>query len=347
MTDTIKKIQQKSLKYKGIWKNILALDKGEFPSLRQQNIRIFTGNANRELARDIADYLEIPLSGAMVSRFTNGEIKVKIEESVRGIECFVIQPTCYPVNDNLMELLVMCDALVRASATSIYVIIPYFAYARQEKKTAGREPITAKLVANLLSVAGASRIITMDLHSMAIQGFFDIPVDNLFAYPIFEYHYKERGLSGDQVVIVSPDAGGVARAREFAERLNASMAIIFKRRPKPDVAELVELVGDVKNKKAILIDDMISTGGTLVQAAHMIRELGAKEVYACATHPVLAGEAINLINNSPIKEVAVTNTIPLPEDKDLRKLVRLSVAPMFGEVIRRNFFNLSISKLYV
>lgn len=346
MARSIEKIRRKS-QIRGIWKNILSCGEEDFPSLTGQNIKFFTGNSNRELAQDVASYLEIPLSRAQVSRFTNGEIKVQIEESVRGYEVFLLQSTCRPVNDNLMELLILCDALTRASASSIYTIIPYFAYARQEKKMAGREPITAKLVANLISVAGASKVITMDLHSAAIQGFFDVPVDNLFAFPIFEYHYKEEGIFGEDVVIVSPDAGGVARAREFAERLSASMAIIFKRRPDADQAEIVEVVGDVRGKRAILIDDMISTGGTLVQAAKMIKDIGATEVYACATHPVLAGNAVNLINDSPIKEVAVTNTIPLPENQDLRKFVKLSVATMFGEVIRRNFFNLSISKLYV
>ncbi|MFP4497457.1 MAG: ribose-phosphate diphosphokinase [Vulcanimicrobiota bacterium] len=323
------------------------LPEEEFPSLRTQNIRLFTGNANRELANEIAEYLEVPLSQAIVSRFANGEIKVKIEESVRGNDVFIIQPTCNNVNDSLMELLIMCDALIRSSVNSINTIIPYFGYAKQEKKTAGREPITAKLVANLLTVAGASRIVTMDLHAAAIQGFFDIPVDNLYAFPLFEYYYKEKGLHGDNIVIISPDAGGVARAREFAERLDASMAIIFKRRPKPDIAEIVELVGDVKGKTAIMIDDMISTGGTLVMGAKLIKELGANDIYACATHPILAKNCVQMMNDSPIKEVAVTNTIPLPKDQDLRKFTKLSVAPMFAETIRRNFFNLSVSKLFI
>jgi ribose-phosphate pyrophosphokinase len=246
-----------------------------------------------------------------------------------------------------MELLIMIDAMSRAAATSITTVIPYFGYAKQEKKTAGREPITAKLVANLIQVAGSCRVITMDLHAAAIQGFFDIPVDNLFAFPLFEYYFKKRGLWGDNVVIVSPDAGGVARAQEFAKRLSATMAIIFKRRPKPDVAEVVEIVGDVNGKTAIMIDDMISTGGTLVLGAKTIFDRGAKEIYACATHAILAGDAVKDIHNSPISEVVQTNTIPMNQEEYLDKFIRVSVAPMFGEAIRRNFFNLSLSKLYV
>ncbi len=339
--------EKKTILSRGTWKNILALPDEEFPSLKGQNIKIFTGNSNIALAKEIAHYLDIPLSKAEVSRFANGEIKVKIEESVRGYQVFVIQSMCYPVNDNFMELLILCDALVRASATSVNLVVPYFGYAKQEKKTSGREPITAKLVANLMTIAGASRIITMDLHAAAIQGFFDIPVDNLYAYPLFEHYYKQRGLMGNDVVIISPDAGGVARAKEFANRLETSMAIIFKRRPKPDIAEIVEVVGDVKGKRAIIIDDMISTAGTLSLGANMIKEMGAKEIYACATHPILAKDAVSKINNSPIKEVVVTNTIPISENQDTHKFTQLSVAPMFGEAIRRIFFNLSISKIFV
>lgn len=339
--------KKKGILSRGTWKNILDLDENEFPQLTNQKVKLFAGNSNLALAREIGNYLDKPLSKADVSRFSNGEIRVKIEESVRGNDVFLIQSMNEPVNDNLMELLILCDAVARASATSITMVIPYFGYAKQEKKTAGREPITAKLVANLMTVAGATRIITMDLHAAAIQGFFEFPVDNLYAFPLFEHLYKKRGLTGEKVVIVSPDAGGVARAREFADRLNTSMAIIFKRRPKPDVAEVIEFVGEVEGKTAILIDDMISTGGTITKAAEMTMKMGAKEVYACATHAILAKDAVQKINDSPIKQVAVTNTIPLPKDKDTSRFVQLSVAPMFGEAIRRNFFDLSVSKIFV
>jgi ribose-phosphate pyrophosphokinase len=334
--------KRRNILSRGAWKNIFDFTERDFPSLKGQPIKLFTGNSNLELATEIADYLDIPISNAVVSRFTNGEIKVKVEESVRGTHVFIIQPTCNPTNDNLMELLIMVDAMSRAAAISVTTVIPYFGYAKQEKKTAGREPITAKLVANLIQVAGSCRVVTMDLHAAAIQGFFDIPVDNLYAFPIFEYYFKQRGLTGDDVVIVAPDAGGVARAQEFAERLNASMAIIFKRRPRPDVAEIVEIVGDVKGKRAIIIDDTISTGGTLA-----LEEKGAKEVYACATHGVFAGEAVDILNESAICEIVVTNTIPIPREDNLDKFTRLSVAPMFAEAIRRNYFNLSVSRLYV
>ncbi|MCD4786173.1 MAG: ribose-phosphate pyrophosphokinase [Candidatus Eremiobacteraeota bacterium] len=315
-------------------------------SIKDEDIKIFTGNSNMELARDIAAHLEIPLSHAIVDRFENGEIKVKIEESVRGYEVFVIQSMCCPVSDNIMELLIMCDALERASATSVNVVVPYFGYAKQEKKTAGREPISAKLIANIMTVAGASRVVTMDLHAAAIQGFFDIPVDNLYALPLFVHYYYNKGLRGKDIVVVSPDAGGVARARHFAERLGTTMAVIFKRRPEPDQNEIIEMVGDVKGKKAIIIDDMISTGGTLVKGAEKLIEKGATEIYACATHPILAADAIKIINDSPITEVAITDTIPIPEAALRGKFVKISVASTFGEAIRRNFFNLSVSTLF-
>jgi len=323
--------------------------KGEEPSkysLKDEDIKIFTGNSNKELAEDIANHLEVPLSNAVVDRFKNGEIKVKIEESVRGFEVFVIQSMCCPINDNIMELLIMCDALERASATSVNVVVPYFGYAKQEKKTAGREPISAKLIANIMTVAGTSRVITMDLHAAAIQGFFDIPVDNLYALPLFVHYYKQRELQGKDIVVVSPDAGGVARARVFAEKLGSTMAIIFKRRPEPDKNEIIEMVGDVKGKKAIIIDDMISTGGTLVKGAEKLIEKGAKEIYACATHPILADDAIEKIDNSPINEIAITDTIPIPDYALEGKFVKISVASTFGEAIRRNYFNLSVSKLF-
>jgi ribose-phosphate pyrophosphokinase len=339
--------KRRNILSRGAWKNIFDFTERDFPSLKGQPIKLFTGSSNPGLAEEIAEYLDVPIANAVVSRFTNGEIKVKVEESVRGNHVFIIQPTCHPTNDNLMELLIMVDAMSRAAAISITTVIPYFGYAKQEKKTAGREPITAKLVANLIQVAGSCRVVTMDLHAAAIQGFFDIPVDNLYAFPIFEYYFKQHGLIGDDIVIVAPDAGGVARAQEFAERLNASMAIIFKRRPRPDVAEIVEIVGDVKGKRAIIIDDMISTGGTLVLGAKAIMDKGAQEIYACATHGVFAGNAVELLNDSPIHEIITTNTIPMSPDDNLDKFTRLSVAPMFAETIRRNYFNLSVSRLYV
>lgn len=329
----------------GNWDALLNLNNSEKVSLCDENVKIFAGNSTPRLAKSIADYLGIPVSNAVVSRFKNDEIKVKIEESVRGYEVFVIQSMCSPVNDNLMELLIMCDALQRAAATTINVVTPYFAYAKQEKKTSGREPISAKLVANILTVAGANRVITMDLHAAAIQGFFDIPVDNLYALPLFEYYYKQKEFHGSDFVVVSPDAGGVARSRKFAERLNSTMAVIFKRRPEPDQNEIIEMVGDVKGKKAIIIDDMISTGGTLVKGAEMLKERGATEIYACATHAIFADDAVELIKNSPIDEVLVTDTLPLP-DLSGGKFVCISVAAMFAETIRRNFFNLSVSKLF-
>jgi ribose-phosphate pyrophosphokinase len=331
---------------KGIWKAALELEEQERIPLKDEKIKLFAGNAHPDLARAISEYIEVPLSRATVSKFTNDETRVQIEESVRGYEVFVIQSMCYPVNDSIMELLIMVDALARASASVVNVVAPYFGYAKQEKKTAGREPISAKLVANLLTVAGANRVITMDLHAAAIQGFFDIPLDNLFALPLFEYYYKEKGIVGSDVVVVSPDAGGVARARHFAERLNATMAIIFKRRPEPDMNEIIEIVGDVKGKRAIIIDDMISTAGTLVKGAEMIRKMGAEEIYACATHPILAGNAVERIINSPIDEVAITDTIPIPLSALNSKFCKISVAGMFGEAIRRNFYNFSMSKIF-
>lgn len=315
-------------------------------SLINKDIKVFAGNSNLVLAKAICKYLGITLGKAITSKFSNEEIQVKIEENVRGMETFVIQSISSPVNDNLMELLIIVDALSRSSARRITAVIPYFGYAKQEKKTIGREPISAKLVANLITTAGVDRVITIDLHAAAIQGFFDIPVDNLYALPILSAYFMKKKLINSKIVVVSPDAGGVARARSFAERLNASLAIIFKRRPQPDVSEVIEVVGEVKNKTAIIIDDMISTGGTLVHANNAILNLGAKEVYACATHPIFAGDSISLIKNSSIKEVVITDTIQIADLKSKPKFTVLSVAPLLGEAIYRNFFNLSVSKLF-
>jgi ribose-phosphate pyrophosphokinase len=311
-----------------------------------KSIKIFTGNANPALAQSIADLLGIPLGKALVSKFTNNETRVKIDDSVRGLQTFVIQPTCTPVNDNLMELLIIIDALRRASAQNIIAVIPYYGYAKQEKKVAPREPISAKLVANLISVAGARRVITVDLHSAAIQGFFDIPVDNLYALPIIVNHLRNRRLFGKNTVVVSPDAGGVARARAYAEKLDASLAIIFKRHPQPEVAEIIEIVGNVKGKTAFIVDDMISTGGTLLRAAQALIQKGARDVYAAITHPILAGNAINRILDSPLKEIVVTDTVPMPKSALGGKFTQLSVAPLLAETIRRIHFNLSVSELF-
>ncbi len=315
-------------------------------SLVGKHILLFAGNAHPQLAHDISQYLQLSLGNALVSKFTNGETRVKINENVRGKDVFIIQPMNSPVNDNMMELLLMIDAVSRASASTITALVPYFGYAKQEKKTSGREPIAAKLVANLLSVARCNRVVTIDLHAAAIQGFFDIPVDNLVFFPILVNYYKNKGFFNGDVVIVSPDAGGVARARTFADKLQASLAIIFKRRHKPDQAEAIDLVGDVKGKRAIIIDDMISTGGTLIEAVRTLKERGVKEVHACATHPILAGGAVEKLEKSDIEEIVVADTIPIPSEALRGKFKSLSVAPLLGETIRRICYNLSVSKLF-
>ncbi|OIQ59299.1 ribose-phosphate pyrophosphokinase [Moorella thermoacetica] len=307
-------------------------------------LKIFTCNANPKLAEEIGAYLGVPLGAAKVKRFSDGEISVVIDESVRGEDVFVIQPTCEPVNDNLMELLIMIDALRRASARRITAVIPYYGYARQERKTRARDPISAKLVANLITAAGAHRVLTMDLHAAAIQGFFDIPVDHLTAVPILADYFNSKGF--DQAVIVSPDLGGVTRARNFAERIGAEIAIIDKRRPAPNVAEIMNLIGDVKNKTVIMIDDLIDTAGTICLGASALLEHGARAVYACCTHPVLSGPARERLMASPLQEVVVCNTIPVPEGKEIPKLHRLSVAPLLGEAIIRIHEDLSVSKLF-
>lgn len=315
-------------------------------SLVGKDVLVFTGNAHPQLALDIVQYLQIPLGKAIVSEFTNGETRVKINENVRGKDVFIIQSMCGRVNDSLMELLLMIDAVSRASAKTITAVVPYYGYAKQEKKTSGREPISAKLVANLINAARADRMVTIDLHAAAIQGFFDIPVDNLIFFPILVNYYKKSDLHKKELVVVSPDAGGVARARIFANKLQASLAIIFKRRLKPDQAEVIDLVGDVKGKVAIIIDDMISTGGTLLEAEKTLKEYGVKKIFACATHPILAGNAIKGIDHSDIEEVVVADTIPVPLEAQKTKFRTLSVAPLLGETIKRIFYNLSVSKLF-
>ena len=325
---------------------MLVLESQEVPTLEGENLVVFTGNSNPQLAAAIASYLEVPLGNALVKNFSNGETRVQIDENVRGAEVFVVQPTCGNVNDSLMELLILCDALTRSSAKSITVIVPYYGYSRQEKKTTGREPITAKLVANLITVAGADRVITIDLHAAAIQGFFDIPVDNLMAMPIVVEYFRHKGIPKDDLVVVSPDAGGVSRARIFAERLGCGLAIIFKRRPRPEAVELMDFVGEIEGKTALIVDDIISTGGTLLKAVEMLKEKGASRVFAATTHGLFAGDAIEAIQASSIEEVIVTDTVPISADAKQGKVTVLSVAPLLGEAIRRNYFHLSVSKLF-
>jgi ribose-phosphate pyrophosphokinase len=307
-------------------------------------LKLFALNSNMKLAEEIAEVMGIELGKCSVSRFSDGEIQINIEESIRGDDVFVVQSTSVPVNEHLMELLIMIDALKRASAKTINIVMPYYGYARQDRKARSREPITAKLVANLLETAGASRVITLDLHAPQIQGFFDIPIDHLMGVPILAEYFKNKNL--DDVVVVSPDHGGVTRTRKLADRLKAPIAIIDKRRPKPNVAEVMNIVGQVTGKTAILIDDIIDTAGTITLAANALVENGAKEVYACCTHPVLSGPAIERIQNSKIKELVVTNTIALPEEKKIDKIVELSVAPLIAEAITRVYEMKSVSVLF-
>jgi ribose-phosphate pyrophosphokinase len=311
------------------------------------HMKLISGTANPELAQKISEYLATPLVQTKITRFSDGEIFVEIKENVRGADVFIIQPTCPPVNENLVELLIMIDAARRASARRITAVIPYYGYARQDRKTAPRTPITAKLVANVIVVAGARRVLTMDLHAGQIQGFFDIPVDHLYAMPVFLEYLKDK-FRREEIVIVSPDAGGVERAREYAKRLNATMAIVDKRRPRPNESEVMNIIGDVKDKIAVIIDDMIDTAGTICKAASAIMERGAKEVYAVATHPVLSGPAVEKLAQSPIKEVVVSDTIPLREEAQrVDKIKVLSVSKLLGEAIRRIHTDDSISSLFI
>jgi ribose-phosphate pyrophosphokinase len=311
-------------------------------------LSIFTGNANRALAEEICKFVEIPLGRAQVTHFSDGEIYVEIGENVRGVNCFVLQPTCEPVNESLMELLIMIDALKRASAGAIVAIIPYYGYARQDRKAKPRTPISAKLIANLITAAGADRALAMDLHAGQIQGFFDIPFDHLYAMPVLIDELRTLGYVGDQCVVVSPDAGGVERARAFSKRLGAGLAIIDKRRPAPNVSEIMNIVGDVKGKKAVIVDDIIDTAGTLTNAAIAIRDAGAASVAACASHPVFSGKAIPRITDSPLSHVVVTNTIPLSDAGQQCAKVRVkSVGRLLGEAIKRIHHGDSISSLFV
>ena len=312
-----------------------------------KNIKIFTGNSHPELANEIADILGVPLGKAKVSTFSDGEISVDIGETVRGADVFLVQSTSSPVNNNLMELLIMIDAFKRASAGRITVVMPYYGYARQDRKAKSRDPITAKLVADLLTAAGAHRVLTMDLHAAQIQGYFNIPVDHLLGSSILAQYFVNKGFDEDEdVVVVSPDLGSVTRARKFADKLHAPIAIIDKRRPKANVSEIMNIIGDIDGKKCILIDDMIDTAGTIANAANALKDLGAKNVYACCTHGVLSGPAFERINNSAIEELVMLNTIKLPEKDDLIKFKSLSVAPLFAEAIKRIYDDEPISKLF-
>lgn len=310
-------------------------------------MKIFALNSNQDLAEEIAKEVGLPLGKSSVTHFSDGEIQINIEESIRGYDVFIVQSTSQPVNENLMELLIMIDAVKRASARTVNVVMPYYGYARQDRKARSREPITAKLVANLLETAGATRVIALDLHAPQIQGFFDILIDHLLAVPLIsDYFLNESGIDLENVIVVSPDHGGVTRARKMADRLKAPIAIIDKRRPRPNVAEVMNIVGNVEGKTAIIIDDIIDTAGTISIAASALIESGAKEVYACCTHPVLSGPAVGRINDSVIKELIVTNSIALPDEKRSPKIKQLSVAKLLAETIIRVHEQKSVSTLF-
>ena len=312
-----------------------------------EGIRLFTGNAHKELANDISGYLDIPVGNASVTEFSDGEISVHINENVRGSDVFILQPTCMPVNRNIMEILLMVDALKRASAGRITAVIPYYGYARQDRKVQPRVPISAKLVADLITAAGTSRILTMDLHAAQIQGFFNIPVDNLYAAPVL-LEYVQKKYDSKSLIIVSPDAGGVERARSFAKKLECSIAIIDKRREVANVSQLMNVIGDVQGKDTIILDDMVDTGGTTIQAAAALKEKGANRVIAACTHAVLSGNAVENVNKSVLEELIVTNTINLDSKKErCGKLTVLSIAPIIGEAIKRIHEETSISSLFV
>lgn len=310
-----------------------------------KNIKIFAGNACPKLAKEIAEELGVEVGSSEVSKFSNGEISVKINETVRGADVFVVQTVAEPVNDTLMELLIMMDAFKRASAGRITAVIPHYAYARQDRKTKPREPITAKLVADLIDVAGADRVLTMDLHAPQIQGFFNVPVDNLVGMPILASYFINN-YKTEEFIVVSPDLGSVTRSRNFAKKLDVPLAIIDKRRPKANVCEVMNIIGDIKDKKVIMIDDMVDTAGTICNAANALIERGAKEVYACATHGVLSGPAVERIQNSQLKEMVLLNTICIPEEKKIDKIKILSVAPFFAEAINRIYADESVSTLF-
>ncbi len=310
------------------------------------NIKIFTGNSNVALVEKVCNYLSIPLGKATVGRFPDGEIDVKVDEDVRGSDIFIIQPTCSPVNDSLAELLILIDCFKRASSARITAVLPYYGYARKDRKDEGRVPITAKLVANLITEAGADRVLTMDLHAAQIQGFFDIPVDHLLAFPVISEYYREKDLS--DFVVVSPDVGGIKIARQYSNQLNMRLAVVDKRRMGPEDIEVGFVIGDVEGRNAIVIDDLIATGGSICQAARVLKEKGAKDIYVGTTHPVLCGAAIEKLSAAPIKEIAVTDTIPLSEEAKSMgdKIKVLSVSKLLGEAIKRIHTNRSISSMF-
>ena len=310
------------------------------------DIKIFTGNSNRALVERVCDYLSIPLGNATVGKFPDGEIDVKVDEDVRGADIFIIQPTCPPVNDSLAELLILIDCFKRASSARITAVLPYYGYARKDRKDEGRVPITAKLVANLITKAGADRLLTMDLHAAQIQGFFDIPVDHLLAFPVISDYYREKDLS--DFVVVSPDVGGIKIARLYSNHLHMRLAVVDKRRFGPEDIEVGFVIGDVEGRNAIIIDDLIATGGSICQAARVLKEKGAKDIYVAATHPVLCGAAVEKLKEAPIKEIAVTDTIPLSEDaKGLGSKIKvLTVSNLLGEAIKRIHTNTSISSMF-
>lgn len=311
-----------------------------------KNIKIFAGNSNPGLAAEVADHIGVEMGKCKVSAFSDGEISVDINESVRGADVFVIQSTSTPVNNNLMELLIMIDALRRASAGRITAVMPYFGYARQDRKVKSRDPITARLVSDLITCAGVNRVLTMDLHAAQIQGFFTIPLDHLRGAPRLADYFIENGFSGDKTVVVSPDIGGVSRARDFANRLSAPMAIIDKRRPKANISEVMNIIGDISGKRAILVDDIVDTAGTLVKGADALIKRGAVEVYACCTHGVLSGDAIENINKSSLKELIITNTVCLPDEKKSDRIKVISIGKLFADAIERIYEDLPVSVLF-
>lgn len=313
-------------------------------NIHGNDIKIFAANSNKELAQKIADQLGLPLSKCEVGTFSDGEIAVSVGETVRGSDVFIIQSTCTPVNNNLMELLIMIDAMKRASAGRITAVIPYFGYARQDRKNKSRDPISAKLVADLITTAGADRVLTMDLHAAQIQGFFNIPLDHLVGMPILAKHFEQENL--DNLVVVSPDLGSVNRARTFAGRLDVPIAIIDKRRPKPNVSEIMHIIGDIKDKNVLIIDDIIDTAGTLCNAANALKERGARSVRACATHGILSGPAVERIRDSAIEELVLLDTVPLTAEKTLDKIQVETVAPIFAQAIQRIYSDQSVSILF-
>lgn len=315
-------------------------------NLHGKDIKVFAGNSHRELAVEIAAKIGLPLGESIVGRFSDGEIEVNIREVVRGSDVFIVQSLCYPVNDNIMELLIMIDAMKRASAGRITAVIPYYGYARQDRKAKARDPISAKLLANIITSAGADRVLTMDLHAPQLQGFFDIPVDHLVGFPILSEYFYEKLIDKSNVIVVSPDVGSVTRSRKFAERLEVPIAIIDKRRQKANVSEVMNIIGDVNGKTVVIVDDLIDTAGTIVNAAQALIDYGAGDIYCACTHGVLSGPAIERIRNSPLKELVILNTIPLPPEKKLPNITEISVAMLFAEAIERIYGEMSISTLF-